>query len=636
MKVNFGKYTYFNPNDKDTKSYDGTKEQQDKAYNSNYFNELIRNRRYDDAATYASQFHFTDVEVQKEHENDIIELRRQGRLYSSIYGRLEEQQDYLNESTRSKSNLRKVEFAENVFRDGGLSSINQDNYYLQTFNSYKNNIGNGENGEIATSLAITFNPKRTLLGWDGGRSDRKEFSFETFLVNSGLSEQDLVDAGIQVSRVDSKTTIKFNKANPLANRIIYGMPKGTVTLDLLTWGETSSVENHAPTIVGYDAKGQEIKSNNKSNLNYISSCQYYLDDCLEQRNIAFGGESGVVEGGVKYYSSTIGASLVDGMDELNAAYARGDIDARYYNSEMSRLDDFISNSVKVLGSGSYRMYTNGYNEQITDESLNEATNEQRGQLVNMLSAADPKNIHMNAMVSNGQIGTLITIDGTSEDNKNLSQDSSIEDMYKTRRTQIFIPGFLSEVAQQKINSDTSTRSVQELNSMQDFGYEYTLASDKQTVTNVNGETSTVNSVIKPDGNGGFLYNDKPITQQEALRMLDKDMMLEIAMSELKYKFINTDNELYDEENYRKQAQQVAIGVANSLFPDIQLTNAKGEIINMANMKTSDIAYIFGKKGAGDVISNEASKNVSWEEAKKYNEIFDIYTKLMSELLYYKK
>ena len=119
-------------------------------------------------------------------------------------------------------------------------------------------------------------------------------------------------------------------------------------------------------------------------------------------------------------------------------------------------------------------------------------------------------------------------------------------------------------------------------------------------------------------------------------MLDKDMMLEVAMSELKYKFINIDNELYDEKNYRNQAQQIAIGIANSLFPDIYLTNAKREIINMANMKISDIDYIFSKKGAGNVISDDASKNISWEEAKKYNEIFDIYTKLMSELLYYKK
>lgn len=636
MRVNFGTYTYFNPNDTDKKSYDGTKSHQNKAYNSSYFNNLIRKRRYDDAANYASQFHFNDVETQREHENDIIELKRQGRMYASIYGRLEEEQDYINEATRNRSNLRKVEFAENVFKDGGLNSIDQDNYYLQMFNADKNKIGNGENGEIATSLSITFNPKRTFLGWDGGRRDRTEFSFETFLVNSGLSEQDLIDAGIQISKVDSKTIIKFNKSNPLANRIIYGMPDDTVTWDLITWGETSSVENHAPTVVGYDAKGREIKSSNKNNLNYINSCKYYLKDCLEQRDVAFGGKTGVVEEGVKYYSSTIGASLIDGMDELNAAYARGDIDPSYYNSEMSRLDDFISSSVKVLGSGSYKMYTNAYNENVTDESLNEISDIQRGHIIGMLSSANPKNIHLNAMVSNGQIGTLITVDGIAEDPEKLSKESSPEDMYKTRRTEIFIPGFLSEVAQQKINSDTSTRSVQELNSMQDFGYEYTLASDKRTVTNSNGETTEINSVIKPDGKGGFLYNNNPITQEEALRMLDKDMMLEVAMSELKYKFINIDNELYDEKNYRNQAQQIAIGIANSLFPDIYLTNAKREIINMANMKISDIDYIFSKKGAGNVISDDASKNISWEEAKKYNEIFDIYTKLMSELLYYKK
>ena len=75
MKINFGDYTYFNGKTdgvyitKESPSYNFYYTQSRK-FNENKFNQLVDIRQYSDAADYASQFHFSDPETQKAHEND--------------------------------------------------------------------------------------------------------------------------------------------------------------------------------------------------------------------------------------------------------------------------------------------------------------------------------------------------------------------------------------------------------------------------------------------------------------------------------------------------------------------------------------------------------------------------------------
>ena len=72
MKLSFGNYSYYDPNNNSAvptgnaiNSY---------KFNNNKFQQLIANRQYQDAADYAAMYHFDDPATQRAHENDIKQL----------------------------------------------------------------------------------------------------------------------------------------------------------------------------------------------------------------------------------------------------------------------------------------------------------------------------------------------------------------------------------------------------------------------------------------------------------------------------------------------------------------------------------------------------------------------------------
>ena len=98
MKINFGNYTYYDGEINGITIPKGSTDYpftfiQSHMFDKNKFNQLISNRQYSDAADYADQFHFNDPETQKAHENDIINLRRNGRVLGAIYGRVKDPTD---------------------------------------------------------------------------------------------------------------------------------------------------------------------------------------------------------------------------------------------------------------------------------------------------------------------------------------------------------------------------------------------------------------------------------------------------------------------------------------------------------------------------------------------------------------
>ena len=122
MKINFGNYTYFDGKTDGVSIPKGSTDYpftyiQSHMFDENKFNQLIANRQYSDAADYASQFHFNDPETQKAHENDIINLRREGRKIAAIYGKI-----------NNANTLEQVEFMDHVFVDGGLEQILNNSY----------------------------------------------------------------------------------------------------------------------------------------------------------------------------------------------------------------------------------------------------------------------------------------------------------------------------------------------------------------------------------------------------------------------------------------------------------------------------------------------------------------------------
>ena len=614
MKIGFGNYTYFDPNDDDKKIYkkatDAQKQQY--AFNQDKFNQLIANRQYNDAADYAAMFHFSDPKTQKEHENDIINLRRNGRVLGAIYSRIDD-----------PNALAQIEFYDKVFVDGGLEQLS-GNVYVDKFVEYKKQLGSTIDYNItgvdtvtneATRLSITFQPKtKTFLGIDWLAKDNKN-NIENFYEESGLTEQQLKAAGVIVSHKDGKTTLDFDKSNSLANQIIFNLPTDKHYL-----GDapiTSSGDNVA--IIGYNAKG-EVTGYGRTHgaiKELITSAKSAKESYFKKTDLA-----------EKDYSSTIGPAIDDNLEALKAAYQAGEIDETTFNRQYKILGNNIIAAVQSLGSGNYEMYTNAYNEEVTDETLISVGNEQRAHLANLISSTNPKDIELLSMCSNGKIGTLMVINAqpiSSKQRESLDTTAAPEDQYNTRRIQIFIPGFMQEQAQAKINANTSSRSIQEVNSMLDWNYTYKCGNGAE---------------IMPDGKGGFIKNNKPVDKNEAIKEINKDMIIQDAVNNLKFNYLswngnlisNKDNSLLGAEEYEKMARLISVRASNELNPGVPLIKVNGsdytvdELFNMKGLSTSLKWY--------NEENGEISQSLPYQVSLKIKDIYSIYDAIMKELQYY--
>ena len=591
MKVNFGNYTYFDGK-ADGIIYQGTPGATATgqfAFDENKFNQLISNRQYNDAADYAAQFHFNDPETQKAHENDIINLRRNGRVLGAIYGRVKDPTD-----------LAKITFADNVFIDGGLErSGNND---LNTaFENIKSKIGStvDENGNVvneASTLEIIFEPKKNkLLGIDWLMPDNDN-NIENFYKNSGLNVNTLRDNGVQVINKDGRTILRFDKSNPLANKILYKTP---VVLNT-TFGDLDRriLANKPTKIIGYNKKGEVTGETDD-----LREFDSFIKDAINTKEKYFED----FDLTYKDYSSSIGPMISDELSSLKAMLNSGQIDETQYNRQAKAIAPHIFSAINTLGSSNYEMYTNYLNEKPTDETLVPVENKDRATLANLISSYAPKDIDVSAMVSNGKIGTLITLEGTGNETESDKNDG--------RRIQIFVPGLLQEEAQAKINRNTSTRSVQELNSMIDWGYSYKLR---------NGSEIGVNN------KGQFTKDNEVIDKQSAIQEINKDMIIEESLANLKFQYMNSDGNITDKLKYEEMAKLLAMNTVSDVYGDIKLN------IDYNNSKVA-LSDKFGNiYNPDDIFNRKINENeTQYEVYDRLNEIYSIYNELMNELNFYK-
>ena len=609
MKVNFGSYTYFDGNPSNG-IYQGTKgvgETGQFAFDKEKFNSLIANRQYNDAADYASQFHFSDPATQRAHENDIINLRRNGRVLGAIYGQVQNPED-----------LAKIVFADKVFTDGGLESStfgssdgDGDIYksslrsYYDQLEQYKARIGSKINYSVfgheieqeASTLEVTFQPqKQTFLGVDWLAKDNDN-NIDNFYAISGLSKKQLADAGVQIINKDDKTTLKFDKSNPLANKILYYTDTKAGRNRI---GDVPVLEpgGNRPAIVrGYDKNGNELGFGEGLDAfkQLIDDARNTKENYFKEKNLEF-----------KDYSSTVGPLISDELSSLRSMLNRGDINETQYNQQAKALAPHIFSAINTLGSANYEMYTNNFNDSATDETLIPADNEQRAELANLISSYAPKDIDVSAMVSNGKIGALITLEGTGNESKAQDNDG--------RRIQIFVPGLLQDEAQEKINRNTSTRAIQELNSMIDWGYDYKLRDG---------------AMISVDDFGHFKKGDEIIDKATAIQELNKDMIMEEGIANLKYQYLNSDNQIVDNAAYEQMARLFSMNAAQDVYGDIQLN------INPQTLGVTLTDKFGNVYNPDDIFNRNIDKNkTQYEVYERLNDIYAMYNELMNALDYY--
>lgn len=612
MKINFGSYTYFDGKADGENIEHGSTQYpftfiQSHMFDKEKFNTLIANRQYNDAADYASQFHFSDPATQRAHENDIINLRRNGRVLGAIYGQVKNPED-----------LAKIVFADKVFTDGGLESStfgssdgDGDIYksslrsYYDQLEQYKARIGSKINYSVfgheieqeASTLEVTFQPKKqTFLGVDWLAKDNDN-NIDNFYAISGLSKKQLDDADVQVINKDDKTILKFDKSNPLANKILYYTDTKAGRNRV---GDVPVLEpgGDKPAIVrGYDKNGNELGFGEGLDAfkQLIDDARNTKENYFREKNLEF-----------KDYSSTVGPLISDELSSLRSMLNKGDINETQYNQQAKALAPHIFSAINTLGSANYEMYTNNFNDSKTDETLIPADNEQRAELANLISSYAPKDIDVSAMVSNGKIGALITLEGTGNESKAQENDG--------RRIQIFVPGLLQDEAQEKINRNTSTRAIQELNSMIDWGYDYKLRDG---------------AIISVYDFGRFKKGDEVIDKATAIQELNKDMIMEEGIANLKYQYLNSDNQIIDNAAYEQMARLFSMNAAQDVYGDIQLN------INPQTLGVTLTDKFGNVYNPDDIFNRNIDKNkTQYEVYERLNDIYAMYNELMNALDYY--
>lgn len=612
MKINFGDYTWFGDlDDKRNITYNAKdptqKEFESKQFNDDYFNQLISNRQYEDAANYANQFHFNDPKMQRAHLNDIANLRRNGRILASCYNKIHDTQT-----------LNKVEFFDKVFVNGGLETL-ENNEYANKFIEAKRKLGsytgsfirirNKKTGEYeygkpqeATKLEVTFQPKvQKFLGIDWLAKDNDK-NIDNFYTQSGLNERALKTQGVEVINKDGRTTLRFDKSNPLANKIIYNLPRRERN------GDTPIPQiggNIDVSIVGLDSKNRRIKNQNMfSNLTQI---QDIIDSAKNTKEQYF-KQNDLTE---KQYSSTVAGNIDDNLAMLQEALKEGSITQQEFNKQYSINCGYIDSVLRNIGSGNYEMYSNKFNEETSDETLNPVDNEKRNELINAITATNKANVHLSSMISNGKIGTLVELDAAGLTSKQQEKLEGTDDdqLSNGRRIQIFIPGLFQEQAQEKINRNTSSQAIQEANSMQDYDYDYKTQ---------DGKTLTY------DGLGGYIYDGEQIDKDNAIKIINKDLIIQDAVNNLQFYYLNKDNKLIDKTNYENKARELAIKACNDIDPGVPLSYTDGTPL------TEDEVFAHSKANPDDVYFGK----IQYQVYDKLQNLYDVYNALMDAISYY--
>ena len=157
--------------------------------------------------------------------------------------------------------------------------------------------------------------------------------------------------------------------------------------------------------------------------------------------------------------------------------------------------------------------------------------------------------------------------------------------------------------------------LQEINDMDLYGYNYTTNDD---------------ITIAPDNNGGYTKIQtiagrpvsKHIEKDEALKYIVKDKIIEDAVRQLPFAFMNVDGHITDYEGYKNRAQIAAFKSQYELYPNQPLVDIHGNPIGESNWQD-----VFDKRK----FRPDNTPIDVWEQIV---DMRDIYTKIMEQLNYY--
>lgn len=634
------------------------------AYNENYekhrfdrdkYDRLIANFEYTAAADYADDYHWTDPKKDRIFHQTIDRLRTDGRKLEAEFSRIENEDD-----------KNAVKFYRGFNTDMDFS--NTDNPWMRGWNELKTNFG----GRDAVSLEFVFGKKqRKLLGMDWAYADNN-LNFDNFLESSGMSIDELRNAGIQIRTLDDGgISMRLNKTNKLANKILYDL--GTFTESYGYGGIPLFDGSTSIKIKGYDINNREVSNHRDYLANDVVSHVVMaspmassirnestdkgntflgvIKDALNSLNPSKAIQSGDLiarkmfseprnesmlsqfknyvdnaktindkvsapQNVAQTYSSTVGPALSDDLDKLTKLYEMGQMKPNDYYKAREYIIGELEGMLGRIGTHNYEMYSNMNNKEFTDMTQEALDNKSKVIWQNYFRSVDPKNISYGTQVVNGRIGLLITIDPASiegSDDRKTTLTKKFGDIDTNKVIKLWMPepDFAMTALKNAIGSDTKIRAVKELGDMNNYNYEY---------TTMDGRT------IKPDMNGEYDFFDKQRNQREkidydrVIKELNVDMSIRDAVTYLPYHYVDRDNDItYKSQsfgNYEDAVWQWAIKTSNEIYPNIPFMDEAGNQI-------TDPEEII------NIIRTNNQYWLQYELKNKYNLVKHVYDNIMN-------
>lgn len=650
----------------------------DTKFKEDYFQELINKQQFLEAAKYASSYHFRDPVEDAKWRNDISILKQEGRKVEAIYKRpgIKENLDAIqfadialtgNPYTLNSENrwLRDFDRIKTALK--GDSKSNKFKAYIPSKKTTLKLFGL-DTGIDWASRDYSFDPIEEFYNTTG--------LDEETLRKSGVTP---------MRQADGSYELQFDENNRLANQIIYGVSKLRKTIDNdelsgfsslfrssgdyvgILPSDTEKPEDHyygtkstsgnflgsigkepvkvnnvlkstkGPIIIGdnpiieedpfittpqydgyfslpkYSHDGTNYNEIKDINLKALYAFSHIIDASNEIKNDFFGKTEGP-----KQYSSTIGPALNDNLEDLNAAYESGAIDYKEYYKHRNELLGGIENNILGFVPGVTDIRSDAFNVG-NDETMRIMDIEDKNILKRYITSVDRKHIRYYSQTSNGQFGVRIEIDanpfGLEKDIKGEFKELS------KRSISMFFPGIGSERAKELMSKNSSFRAESELDSMQDYTYDYDCADG--TTVSLGGST-------------GFMVNGEEVERQEAVNAINKDMAIDDFINQVPFMHVNNKNVFIRDNNGRikvdenlldKQSRIFAVSLAHELMPNVPFYDGKGNPI-----KDNDIDEIFRVLETNEYNSS----NMYYNTYAKYEELLSIWNRIKDSTILYNR
>ena len=607
------------------------------AFNEDYYNKLLNHGKLQDAVDYISRYRPVDANKRAIFDADVASLRQQAKYEDNFRANLNEDQ------------LNRYNFYNGVFEDRGLDAMN-DNPYVKKFNDIKRNIGSvttfDENGNLvvekeATGLSFyfpstkrlaAFLPKDDILA-DALARDTGA-GLDNFLEYSNLSKDDLKNAGVEI-RYDKQGSayLSFSKANGLANSLIYkyidfysnhwddgkmrpaiqGLDKdgNVITQGVIPFNHEDNQSAGIRFIK--QLAGDYIPSNNdikfKNDFNTFKS----LIDENKDISLALEKAAGLTE---HDYSSIESNFISDAMQNyLNSAAAQGFTQEQIMSGMKYIHAQDVEMATKSISQNDKDFYTSFYNKEDgfdeNDDTLVKQEDPDRiKELIRMLNEANPDDVNLTTLVSNGVIGTKISIQ---------AKEPKKGDAGSGRRgVQIWVPKLFMEEAQRTLNTDPKSRAVLEVNTILDTNSSFNLRNGSRISADSNDQFYLESGKINDSGQVSYL-NQIPISKEEAATEITKDFLIDNAIQEQMNEQIAPSGNVISVVDYEAQAKQRAADIAQRLYPGVDtLKKTDGTLITPEEIFNKELNL----------------NNVSPYVYTKIKTIYDVYDALMSELYSY--